>query len=54
MQDHETPVNSITYKLKQIRNRFYEAGDDGGVLLCENLAEDLNIDIKTKQQDEDK
>lgn len=36
---------SITYKLKQIRNRFYDIGDDYGVTMCKNLADDLDIDI---------
>lgn len=35
----------IAYKLKQIRNRFYDLGDDYGVTMCNNLAEDLDIDI---------
>lgn len=40
-----TQPNSIAYKLKQIRNRFYDIGDDYGVTMCHNLAEDLEVDI---------
>lgn len=37
------PIQAIAYKLKQIRNRFYDIGDDYGVNMCNNLAVDLAI-----------
>lgn len=40
---NELPMQEITHKLKQIRNRFYDTGDDYGVTMCKNLAADLGI-----------
>jgi len=36
-------MSAVKYKLKNLRNRFYDAGDDDGVLMCDNLADDLGI-----------
>ncbi len=41
----DSPTNTIKYKLAQLRNRFYDMGDDYGVTMCHNLAEDLQIEI---------
>jgi hypothetical protein len=39
------PIGAVKYKITQLRNRFYDAGDNDGVTMCHNLAEDLDIDI---------
>lgn len=51
MTSSDLPVKAITYKLKELRNRFHDAGDDTGVILCQSLAEDLNIETNAQQQD---
>ena len=37
---------SIAYKLSRIRERFDNIGDTVGVLMCDNLADDLDVNIK--------
>lgn len=44
-------MQAVKYKLKFLRNRFYDAGDDAGVMMCDNLAEDLDINFVPDQQE---
>ena len=46
-------IDAVKYKIKWIRNRFYDNGDDDGVLMCDNLIDDLELGAIDCQESEE-
>lgn len=44
---------SVAYKLARIRERFDNIGDSDGVLMCDNLADDLDVKIDSDTVESD-
>lgn len=44
---------SVAYKLSRIRERFDNIGDQDGVLMCDNLADDLDVKIEANDAEDE-